>query len=457
MRVISTIFSHYVHCLMQEAVNNTTVLFAFPDDSSLTFASLRAEQESLTMYSSKPSQWRQDSICRDSDTGYFASRSGAAAVAEEDVSSSEDEASDDPPGDQVDPPGDQVDPPGDQVDAPGDQVDPPGDQVDAPGDQVDPPGDETDPPTDTDTEEQLPKSTACKAGKGESDDDTASPDNLLTEATVRRDEKPHAEREPLGDPLSKQPSALEAEQHFLAPDQASPAEIVPDSKGREEVSCSGKVESAEEGETEVVNEEQVETDAKKKAEHMFEGKKQAESAGSTEAGNEDKTKEANGKTDASKTKRTSSPALGQSKGVTVGATDLKQGTRADVSLQVQSEHEQISTSSQETDSKKGGAKDTSPPVADKQPDPKALPSNDEPCSKHVGTTDAKKPPIPRVEDTQDVVTVEDECAQAIVEGQQVQMVMAHMELHDYESDLPFPIQESEQGREKAAQLVPPHT
>ena len=432
-------------CLLQEAVNNT-VFFAFPDDSSLTFAALRAEQESLTMYTCKPSQWRQDSVCRDSDTGYFASRSGAAAVVEEDVSSNEDEAGDDPPGDQVDPPGDQVD---------------------APGDQVDPPGDETDPPTDTDTEEQLPKSTACKDGKGESDDDTTSPDNLLTEATVRPDEKPHAERKPLGDPRNKQPSALEAEQHFLSPNQVSPAEIVADSKEQEEVSCSGKVESAEEGETEVVNEEKVDADDKKKAEHLLEGKKQAESARRTEAGDEDKTKEANGKTGASKTKRSSSAVLGQSEVMAVGATALKQGTHADVSLQEQSEREQISTSSQETDSKKGGAKDTSPPVVDEQPDTKTLPSNDDPCCKSVGTTDKKEPPVPRgqgVEDTQDVVTVDDECAQATVEGQPVMMVMVHMEPHDYHRPPPphprgepFPIQESEQGREKAAQLVLPHT
>ena len=426
-----------MHCLLQEAVNNTTVLFAFPDDSSLTFAALRAEQESLTMYTCKPSQWRQDSVCRDSDTGYFASRSGVAAVAEEDVSSNEDEAGDDPP-----------------------------------GDQVDPPGNGTDPTSDTDTEEQLPKSTACKAGKGTSDDDTASPDNLLTESTVRPDEKPHAERKPLGDPRNKQPSALEAEQHFLSPNQVSPADIVAYSKEQEEVSCSVKVKSAEKGQTEVVNEEKVDADDKKKVEHLLEGKKQAESAGSTEAEDEDKTKEANGKTGASKTKRSSSAVLGQSEAMAVGATALKQGTHADVSLQEQSEREQISTSSQETDSKKGGAKDTSPPVVDEQPNTKTLPSNDDPCCKSVGTTDKKEPPVPRgqgVEDTQDVVTVDDECAQATVEGQPVMMVMVHMEPHDYHRlppphprgephlRLPFPIQESEQGREKAAQLVPPHT
>lgn len=257
------------------------------------------------MYTSTSSRWPRYSVCRDSDTGCFGSRSGVAGVVEEDVSSNEDGGGDDPP-----------------------------------GNQVDPPNDETDPPTDTNTEEQLPTSTAHKDGKVTSDDDTASPD---------------------------------------------------------------------------------------------------------------------GKTDASEPKRTLTTALGKSKGVTVERTAQKQGTHVDARLQVLLEREHISTSSQETDTKKGGTKDTSPPVADKQPDPKALPSNDEPCSKHVGTTDEKKPPIPHVEDTQDVVTVEDECAQAIVEGQQVQMVMAHMEPHDYESDLPFPIQESEQGRDEAAQLVLPHT
>ena len=468
------IFSYYLHCLLQEAVNNT-VFFAFPDDSSLTFAYLRADQESLTVYTSKPSQWTRDSVCRDSDAGYFASRSGVAGVAEEDVSTSEDEAGDNPPGDQVDPP----------------------------GDQVDPPDDETDPTTDTDTEEQLLKSTACKDGKGTSDDDTASPDNLLTEATVRPDEKPHTEREPLTDPLSKQPSAFEAERHFLAPDQASPADIGPDSQEQEEVSCSGKVES-----TEVVNEEQVETNGKKKAKHMFDGKKQAESAGSAETGNEDKTKEANSKTGASEPKRTSNAVLGQSKAVAVGATALKQGT-----CEGRLEREQLSASSQETDSKKGGAKvestedgetevvngstetgnedktkeansrtdaskkggakEASPPVADEQPDPKTRPSKDNPCCKSVGTTDAKEPTVSHgqgVEDTQDVVAVEDECAQVTVEGQQVQMVVVHMEPNDYHRPppphprgerhlraVPFPIQESEQGREKPAQLALPHT
>ena len=93
-------------------------------------------------------------------------------------------------------------------------------------------------------------------------------------------------------------------------------------------------------------------------------------------------------------------------------------------MQVQSKREQISTSSQETDSKKVGTNGTSPPVADEQPDPMTLPSKDDPCSKHVGTRGQG------VEDTQDVVAVEDKCAQAMVERQQLQMLMVHMNPHD---------------------------
>ena len=221
------------------------------------------------MYTSTASQWPRYSLCRDSDTGYFASRSGVAGVAEEDFTSSEDEAGDDPP-----------------------------------GDQVDPPDDETDPPTDTDTEEQLPKSTACKDGKVMTSDD-----DLLTEADC-----------------------------------------------------------------------------------------------------------------ASKTKRTFTTALGESMPMVFGATTQKQ---ADVRFQGQSKREQISISSPETDSKKVATNGTTPPVADKQPDPMTLPSKDDPCSKLVGTRGQG------VEDTQDVVAVEDECAQAIVEGQQLQILMVHMDPHDY--------------------------
>ena len=124
---------------------------------------------------------------------------------------------------------------------------------------------------------------------------------------------------------------------------------------------------------------------------------------------------------ASKTKRTFTTALGESMPMVFGATDQKQ---ADVRFQGRSKREQISTSFQETDSKKVGTNGTSP-VADKQPDPMTLPSKDDPCSKRVGTRGQG------VEDTQDVVAVEDECAQAMVEGQQLQMLMVHMEPHDY--------------------------
>ena len=108
--------------------------------SPLTFGSSQAEQESLTMYTCKPSQSPRDSFFRVSDTGYFASKSGATEDAEEDVSSSADEASDDPPDGHIDPPGDHIDPPGDHIDPPGDHVDPPGDHIDPPGDHVDRPG-----------------------------------------------------------------------------------------------------------------------------------------------------------------------------------------------------------------------------------------------------------------------------------------------------------------------------
>ena len=73
-----------------------------------------------------------------------------------------------------------------------------------------------------------------------------------------------------------------------------------------------------------------------------------------------------------------------------------------------------------------------------------------------------EPPVPRLEDT-----VHDEWAQVIVEGQQLQMHMVHVEPHDHhhlppphpadEPDLPFPIQVTKQGMKEAAQLVLPHT
>lgn len=232
---------------LRETVNDTT-LCDFPDNSS----SLRAEQESLSMYTCTASQWPRYSLCRDSDAGYFASRSGVAGVAEEDVSSSQDD---------------------------------------------DTPGDETDPPSDTDTEEHLP--------------------------TV------------------------------------SSADIVPNSEDQEDVSCIGQ-------------------------------------------------------TGASEPKRTFTTAVGESMPMAFGATAQKQGTRANVRLQGRSEREQISTSFQETDSKKGGRNDISPPVARKQPDPEC-----------VGT------PVPCgqvVEDTQDVVAVEDECI-CYKDGEQ--MLMVHMDPHDY--------------------------
>ena len=114
-----------------------------------------------------------------------------------------------------------------------------------------------------------------------------------------------------------------------------------------------------------------------------------------------------GQTGASEPKRTFTTAVGESMPMAFGATAQKQGTRANVRLQERSEREQISTSFQETDSKMGGRNDISPPVARKQPDPKR------------GQV---------VEDTQDVVAVEDECI-CYKDGEQ--MLMVHMEPHDY--------------------------
>ena len=321
------------------------------------------------------------------------------------------------------------------------------------------------------TDEQLPEPTACEEGEVA---DFMSPDDLLALTSIPSDQKPHEgrEREPLADPPSKQPSAFEAERHFLAPDQASPADIVPDSKEQEEVSCTGKVESAEEGE--VMNEEKVETDEEEMVESVLEGKKQAESAGSTKAGNKDKTKEANSKTGASEAKRTSSAVLGQSKAVDAGATAQKQGTcAADVRLQVESEHEQLSTCFQESDSKKGSAKEASPPEPDEQADDDTadLSSGSGPCSMRVDATDVgEPPPVPHlqwVEDAQDLVTVKNEYAEVTIGGQLVDTLMIQMEPHDCTlpppshspgtPHLPFPVQESEQGRGLPTQLALPDT
>lgn len=80
------------------------------------------------------------------------------------------------------------------------------------------------------------------------------------------------------------------------------------------------------------------------------------------------------------------------------------------------------------------------------------------------------PPIlprqcPPVEDTQDVVDIENECIEVSREGEPLQLLAVHMEPHDYDlpplppprgdPDQPFPAQESEEGRSKPSQLAPP--
>ena len=316
-------------------------------------------------------------------------------------------------------------------------------------------------------DEQLPKPTACEEGKVASiNADPMSPDDLL--ATVPSDKEPCTERELEIHPL-KLPSALEAHKHFRASDQVNPADIVVDSKGEKEVICNGKVESSEKEEAGLVNEVKMRADEERK-EGMLDGKTQAEDAERTGAEKKEETDRAKVKIGASQPKRANSRVPGQSHVVNaVGATAQKQqGTCTADIFQGQS-GDKLSTVTPESDRRKDSAKDASSPKVDDQRDDctTELPSGIGPCSRCVDVSDVgEPPPVPCwqwVEDTQDVVSVDDECAQAIVEGQPVMIVMVQMEQHDYHRPPPphprgaphLPIEESEQGRGMPAQITLP--
>ena len=401
----------------------------------------------------------------------------------------------DPPGDGADPPGDGVDPPGDGVDPPGDGVDPPGDGVNPPGDGVDPPGDGVDPPGDKvnlsaeDAEEptpssrqpgldeQLPESTACADGNVMAGAEALSPNTLLAENAVPSGKEPRAEREVETDPPNKLNKAVEAQKHFSASDHPSTADNEADDKEQADASCNEKVEPTKKGMTKLVNEGKADADDKGK-EGMQKGKTEAEDAKGTRAASENRIK-TKGKTASSQPKH--NVVQGQSNvAEAFGATAKKQqSTSAADAFQRQNEPGKLSNATPESDNRKGKAGDASP-KADEQPDGDAadLPLANAPCSRRVDATDVEDPPPVApwgwVEDAQDLVTIENNLVELSIEDQLMQMLMVHMEPHDYhlppppqpqnppppqpqDPPLPFPIQASEQGRREPAQLAPPGT
>ena len=287
------------------------------------------------------------------------------------------------------------------------------------------------------------------------------------------DKEPCAEGETLVHPgPSKHDFVSEAEKRFLASDQVSPADIAADSKGEAEVSCNGKLESAEKGMTELMNEEKMEADDEGKV--VSEGKTQTEDTETTRTADKGKTK-AEGKIGTSQTKRTSSVIPGTSNvAKAVGATAQKQqGTHAAAPDQGQFECK-LSSGTPETASTKDSVKEASPPKPEEQqPDDLAADlsaAGSLPCSRRVAATNVGEPPpvsyLRWVEDAQDVFTIHNECVEVTVEGQPVQMLMARMEPHDFhqlpphppprgDPHLPLPTQESEEGRRRPSQLARP--
>lgn len=95
--------------------------------------------------------------------------------------------------------------------------------------------------------------------------------------------------------------------------------------------------------------------------------------------------------------------------------------------------------------------------------------NDSECGWPGDDVGEPPPPIhrrcPSVDDTQDVVVIENECVEVSRKGEPLQLLAVHMEPHDYDllplplpldgADQPFPAQESEEGRSKPSQLAPP--
>ena len=304
--------------------------------------------------------------------------------------------------------------------------------------------------------------------------DSVPPDDLLqAEGTMPPDKEPCAEGETLVHPgPSKHAFVSEAKKRFLASDQVSPADIAADSKGEAEVSCNGKMESAEKGMTELMNEEKMEADDEGKV--VSEGKTQAEDTETTRTADKGKTK-AEGKIGTSQTKRTSSVIPGHSNvAKAVGATAQKQqGTYTAAPVQGQFECKLLSTVTPETASMKDNVKDASPPKPEEQqPNDHAvgLPvAGSLPCSRRVAATNVGEPPpvfyLRWMEDAQDVFTIHNECVEVTVEGQPVQMLMVQMEPDDFhllplpsprgDPHLPLPVQEREEGRTKPSQLALP--
>ena len=299
--------------------------------------------------------------------------------------------------------------------------------------KADPLPDETNEPNPSSRQpgldEQLPEPTTRE------DDtvrpgDTLSPYTILAEDAVPSGKEPCAEREAETNPPNKLNKAVEAEQHFCA-DQASPADIVADSKGQADVSCNGKVEHEEKGMAERVNESNDE-----RKEGMHKGKTPAEDAEKPRAAGKDQTK-AKGKAGDSQPKRSAAVGL-SSVAKVLGATAKKQ---------------QSTSATPESDSRKDNTDVASRPEAE-QPAANAM----------VGAAVVgEPPPVPpwqwvHVEDAQDWFTITNDCAGVIVEGQLVQTLMVHMEPHDVDLPPPShpPAEESERGRGEPTQLATSH-
>ena len=448
--MILTVLSQIVHYQLQDSSDNPASVNS-PEEIQDTSALARAQQETLTLYKSAPSLQQKVSVCRVSDAGYFPADVGASdsggTETEEDTSSSEDEDSNgDPPGDGEDPPGDEVNPSAEDAEEPTPSSRQPG------------------------LDEQLPESTACADGNVRPGAEALSPDTLLAEDAVPSGKEPRAEREVETHPLSKLNKAMEAQKHFSAFDQPSTADNEADSKEQADASCNEKVEPTKKGMTELVNEGKADADDKGK-EGMQKGKTEAEDAEGTRAASENKIK-IKDKTASSQPKH--NVVQGQSNvAEAFGATAKKQqSASAADAFQRQNERGKLSNATPESDSRKGKAEDASP-EADEQPDGDAagLPLANAPCPRRVDATDVEDPPPVApwgwAEDAQDLFTIENDLAELSIEDQLVQMLMVHMEPHDYhlpppppqpqDPPLPFPIQASEQGRREPAQLAPPGT
>lgn len=182
----------------------------------------------------------------------------------------------------------------------------------------------------------------------------------------------------------------------------------------------------------------------------------------------------------SHTKRPSNFIPGQSKvqKVFVGATAQKQPiTHATANFDTG--HQQfggkwLPSPIPESDQSKDNEKNASLPNAADPPRPAGPDigsATDQPVSGHSSkrvrhAEVGEPPPVPWIDNFQDMVTIEDDCVEVNREGYPVQLLMVHMEPHDYDlptpyhpwgyPHLPLPAQESEAGRSKLSQLVLPY-